>query len=360
MERLIMTMPIKPQQNTNIGMYIAPTIMNTLSDIFECDNLMAINLLNTYKSKDDYLSVYKNDLNKHGIKYCDLFVDKSNIDKILMLIEKMAKEGNISTQFESIYRCECGKVDILKRGLSNNEIGKLYFLKDDRYFCRQCATECINYNESVLTLNLEEKIDDSIKIVPIFLKKDIQHLTKVFKGEKLLISKTRETGCKIDIFGKSFNIDIDFILSNYFQLFDADKKIILASNHQVLQMYLLNYLNRIVKKDDICFIANPYMNLCKDFNPLEEYEKTSDEFYKKLFILYNLKWRKKNCDWSKSVIEYISTISNTRRENLYKTILHTARKITEEKTSDDEYIEKILNQGINMQENIIESKKLVK
>lgn len=81
---------------------------------------------------------------------------------------------------------------------------------------------------------------------------------------------------------KKFNIDIDFLWTNYFRLFDNEQIIMLASNHQTYQMYLLNYLNKIISGNEICFVANPYMNKSNVMNPLVEYEKTEDSIYKKL------------------------------------------------------------------------------
>lgn len=359
MERIVMTMPIKPQKNTNIGMFIAPAIMNTLSEMFECKGIMATNLLNTYKNKDDDLQIYIDDLEKQGIKYTELFVDKYNSDKILEVITRLVYDGYVTKERETIYRCQCGKVDILNHGISNVGLGKLYFENEGNYYCSECKSLCIPSIEEVLVLNLPNNIDDSLLIVPTFLKNDANHLSKTFKGSKLLVSKLRETGYQLNIDGKVFNIDIDFIWMNYFQLFSEKQKIMLASNHQTLQMYLLNYLNRISRNDEICFVANPYMNNCTEFDPSQELNKTSDEFYKKLFILYNLKWRKKNCDWSKSVIDYLSTISNTRRQNLYKTILLSKNQF-DQNMPIDEYIENILITGTNMQKNIVDAKKLVK
>lgn len=359
MEKVVMTMPIKPQKKTNIGMLIAPTIMNTLSEMFLCKGVMATNLLNTYKNKESDLQIYINDLKKEGIKYDQLFVDKDNSDKILEVIANLIYGGYVTKERETIYRCPCGKVDILNHGISNIGLGKLYFEKEGNYFCNECKSICTPSLEEVLVLNLPNTIDDSLLIVPTFLKNDANHLSKTFKGSKLLISKLRETGYQLNVDGKNFNIDIDFMWMNYFQLFGEKQKIMLASNHQTLQMYLLNYLNRISRNDEICFIANPYMNNCAKFDPLQELDKTSDEFYKKLFILYNLKWKKKNCDWSKSVIDYLSTISNTRRQNLYKTILLSKNKI-DQTLPIDEYIENILITCTNMQKNIADAKKLVK
>lgn len=359
MKRVIMTMPIKPQAVTNIGMLIAPTVMNTLSDFFSCKKVMSINLLNTYKNKDIDLQVYLSDLQKQGIKYDELFIDKHNSEKILEIISTLIYNGYITVEEEAILRCACGKVDILARGVSNSGGGKLYFEKEGKCFCRECQSICIPSTEKVLMLNLPNNINDSLNIVPTFLKNDTNHLSKTFKGSRLLISKMRETGYQVNTQGKKFNIDIDFIWMNYFQLFDEKQKVLLASNHQVLQMYLLNYLNRITRNDDLCFVANPYMNFCDDFDPLQELNKIPDEFYKKLFILYNLKWRKKNCDWSKTVIEYLSSISEIRRQKLYEVLLMSKSQLNEN-VPTDEYVERILLSGVNMQNNIADAKKLAK
>ncbi len=359
MSKIVMTMPIKPQTKTNIGMYIAPTLINVLSDILSCDSVMAINLLNSYKDKDAESIIFINDLQRQGIKYNNLFIDKQFVEETLTLIEKLIYDGIIKKSYEEIFRCDCGKVDILRQGINPN-ISKIFYENNNEYYCKECNTKCKCFKEEVLILELPENIDDSILIVPTFLKKDIKHLSKTFKGSKLLISKKRNTGYKIIIGNKEFNIDIDFLWMNYFRFFDSDQIIMHASNHQIYQMYLLNYFNKIISNREICFVANPYMKDSKMINPLAEYEKTSDEIFKKLLILYNLKWRKKTCEWSPTIIDFLSNISTTRRNNLYKVIQNCGNKFNEHEMPLDVYIENIFLNGINMQTNISESKNLVK
>lgn len=360
MERIVMTMPIKPQKTTNVGMYIAPTLMNLFKDLLECEVVMAINTLNSYSSREQEAVTYFQDLYKNGIHYDKSFIDKSNANLIVNVIEQMIYEGFIEKSYEHVFRCDCGKVDILEKGLSENGNGKLYYEKNGEYFCVSCGSICKKYNEKILTLYLDENVDDRIMITPTFLKNDAKHLSKIFKGSKLLISKYRDTGYTIKDGIDTFNIDIDFMWANYFQLFNEKQKILLASNHQILQMYLLNYLNNITRKDELYFVANPYVSNAANIDLLSEYEKTNDEYYKKLFILYNLRWKQKDCVWSKSVIDYLSNISNTRRLNLYKTILLSRKTYEESNTPLDVYLEKILINGTNMQKNIVDAKMLVK
>ena len=124
----------------------------------------------------------------------------------------------------------------------------------------------------------------------------------------------------------------------------------IASNHQMYQMYLLNYLNKILGEKTIHFIATPYMNNSLLTDPLIEFERNMDEFYKKLFILYNLKWKNKNCDWSTSVIKYLNTINADKRRNLYNIIV--ANKNFFNTGNINQQMEEIFFKKINMQSNI--------
>lgn len=355
-----MTMPIKPQSETNVGMYISPTLMNVLSEILSVNSTMAVNLLNTYNDKENDLPIYLADLARQGIKYNNLFIDRNNSDKLLEVVEHLIFDGFVQKSNEEVIRCECGKVDLLNSSV-NSVISKLYYEKNGSFYCKSCGSLCTCDRDDVLLLNLPSDINDSMLIVPTFLKKDINHLSKTFKGSKFLISKKRNTGYELYYEGKQFNIDVDFLWKNYYKLFDAEHIIMIASNHQIHQMYLLNYLNKITDNKDICFIAHPYMNKVDNLNPMFEYEKTTDEIYKKLFILYNLKWKKKNCDWSKSVIDFLSSISTIRRNDLYRVILDC---VNGQKNADlsslNDLIESIFLKDINMQLNISESKRILR
>lgn len=357
MDNLIMTLPIKPQSKTNIGMLIAPTLMNVLSDISLNKSMMCFNLLHSYQNKDDNLQEYINELKKQKIKYDEIFIDKNRINDLLEIIEKLKFQGVIRKEQQTIFRCPCGRIDILEQALHDIEFGKLYYELNGKYFCKCCKQECKPYNEFVLTFNFSKDIDDSINIVPTYLKNETMHFTKIFKGNKILISKKRNTGYQLVFDNEIFNIDIDFIWLNYFQLFLEKNKIIVASNHQVFQMYLLNYINRIVKNDNISFIASPYMN--NNLNAKIEFDNKTDEYYKKLFILYNLSWKNKSCNWSQSVISYLNKINEDDRKKLYYAILNQSRVISKN-IDNDIYLEKILTKCANMQNNLNYVKKLEK
>lgn len=357
---VIATMPIKPQEYTNLGMYIAPTLMDVIGEKLQCRKVFAMNLLNAYKNKESCKSIYESDILKNGITFDDLFVDSLVTDELLAIIYEMIERQIVVAENKEVIRCSCGKVDMLYDSTNNESLGKLYKKENENFVCTVCGTECKVYKQDVLLLELNENVDDSVKIVPNFLSKDINHLSKIFRGSKFLVSKNRETGYKINYKGKDYNIDIDFLWLNYFKLFPEENQILIASNHQVYQMYIMNYINKISSDKNLNFIANPYVRVLNDYYPLEQYEQRSNSIYKKLLILYSLKWRKKESFWDYSTINYLSNISDTRKKNLYEAILKYENDLMLTTKDLDEYIEEFLQKGINMQRNIIDAKKLIR
>lgn len=356
---LVSTMPIKPQKRTNIGMLIAPTLVDLLGSVYNCEKIISMNSLNSYENKESQLNIYKNDIDKNKIHYDSIFVDKENADKIMNIIEKLYKDNHLKIKYKEKIRCDCGKVDILENTISKN--AKLFYMNEENnIICKQCGKICKKYNEKSLVLELDKNIDDSIKIAPIYLKKEINYFSSQFKGQDILVSKNRNTGYDLNLDKCKFNIDIDFLWNNYFKLFEQDKQILIASNHQLLLMYLMNYLSKISSKKDITFVANPYI-LNKNEILDSKIDLNDSESYKKLFILYNLRWRQKDCYWSSSVIDYLNSISSTKLNNLYKVLLESSKELIECKNIDlDEQISNILIDCTNMQENIKTMKKMFK
>lgn len=362
MERIVSTMPIKPQKETSIGMMIAPTIMNYLGEALNATKILATNTLNTYKEKEIELPIYLTDIEKSQIQYDYLFNDRKQILNIMSVIQNMADENIIELTTENIMRCNCGKVDILENAIRNYSDGKLYKKNSNqKYICSDCCCECKIYSEPVLTISFEEDKYKDIKIVPTFFKKEVEQFRRSFNDSKILISKARNTGYSVVKNGKEYFVDVDFIWMNYVKLLESDQKILIASNHQLLKMFIMNYINQISNEQDIIFVAHPYIN-SNDMQKIKNiYCNSQNEYFKKLFLLYQLNWNKKSCNFSDSVIKYLQGISDTRKLNLYKNILEKSKNFLQqyENYYTDEVINKMITNSINMQKNIVDSKKYV-
>ena len=351
---LVTTLPIKPQKKINIGMCIAPFLMDLVSSNLECSSVFSVNLLHSYDFKENDLEKYINKVKSLGLRYDDIFIDKEWAEKLLFLIKQMIKENKIIEKKGSVIRCSCGKVDIIKNGIRDfDNAGDIYYKKDGKLICKCCNSECKEYYEDGLYLHLDEKVDDHLQIFPPFLANSTNHFSKQYKGIDYLISKKRNTGYAIKYNDKIYNIDVDFLWMNYVSLFKQDKQILIASNHQLFEMYLLNYINKIVSNKDLYFIATPYIKNPTLLNLDDEFSN-KDYVYPILCLIYTLKWKTNDVSWDKSIFKGIDRLSEREQLHLYKHIYSNLKEINDNELIDS--INSIFNNKINFQRNL----KLVK
>lgn len=354
-DTIILTLPIKPQKETNIGMMLSPTIMDYVGTALGIEKNIGFNVIHSYDDKDVSLDEYLNYVNTSGIDYDSMFIDKKHSDELLSIIDKLYHDGFLKVKEKEKTRCECGRVDMLHESVNNE---KLYYRKDDKIICKHCGKECKKYKEKVLVLEMgSEQIIPSI--CPLYLEKDMIELSKSFKNSDVLISKNRITGFDIETSDGVFNIDVDFIWSNYFNLMEQGNQIYIASNHQLFAMYFMNYLSKITSDKNLTFIANPYLKV--DLGKAKtQYEMMKLKEYKVLLLLYNLRWHNKNCNWSDSVATYLNGISDTKIKNLYKAMILGAKEFDKPDVELDKILYSMLNYNTNMQNNIKMMKKMYK
>ena len=345
-EILVSSLPVKPQNVTNVGMMMAPTIMNYIGDVLECNKMVSFNTLHSYSDKDEELEVYLDDVKKSGISYDKTFVDSDHASELLGFTEEMYYNKQIVPKSKTILRCSCGKVDLEKSAVNSN--AKLYTRDNGKIICNSCKEVCKEYNESSLVLEINKKVD--ISMVPEFLNRDISEINQSFLDRDILISKGRDTNYSINVNGNKYNIDIDFLWSNYFKLFDEQTQIYIASNHQLFAMFLMNYISRISSNKELLFVATPYLkvDLAKAW---KEYNLKDSKEYKQLLLLYNMRWKNKDCNWSESVSNYLSTISDTKLRNLYKSMILNTREYLD-MLKKDMSLSSAIDRGSNMQNNI--------
>lgn len=353
-DTMIATLPVKPQRNTNIGMMLSPTIMDFIGTVLNIEKNIGFNIMHSYEDKDYELDEYLNYVNESGIEYNSVFIDGKHVDQLIEIVDKMYHDGFLKVKQKEKIRCECGRVDML-HAISSN--AKLYSIKDDKIICNHCGKECKKYNEKSLLFELKDK-EQLPSICPTYLKKEMASFASSFEDSDVLVSKNRDNGYSLETLSGKFNIDIDFLWSNYFKLYEHPNQIYIASNHQIFAMYIMSYLAAKTSDKKLFFIANPYLNV--DLKEAKkQYEMRQLREYKKLLLLYNLKWQNKNCKWSDSNTTYLNGISETKIKNLYNSmILDSQEFLADSNLQLEEVLFKILNDKTNMQNNIKKMKKL--
>lgn len=354
-ETIICTLPIKPQECTNAGMLISPIIMDFMGTVLDCEKNLGINLLHSYEDKSRYIINYYEAIEKTCINFDSIFIDKNHCDKLLEYIKILVDEGFVEKRKVEKYVCKCGMIDMIKN--SDTVSPKLYLINNDDIICNNCLHKAEVIMSNVLVYKINDSIN-KVNVIPNYLKTEFEQFNKKFKNTDYLITKQRDTGYSLIIDNEKYNIDIDFLWMNYFNLFKEPNQIYIASNHQLFQMYLMNNLIQNTTNKNVTFIANPYLKMdVKEVINLMD-KKELEEF-KKLLILYNLKWKNKDCAWDKGIYEFLINSSDKKLINLYQAMILSSKENFDKFNINDIISEALLYES-NMQKNLTRMKKLIK
>lgn len=351
MEGIVLTLPAKPKvHNNDIRSKISPTLVDFIGDGLQYKKGLAMNLLNTYDNKEQYFDSYIKQLKQEQLINDYIFTDKNYIEKIIEIIYKMIDEKIIVESNTDLIRCDCGKVDLLKFAVHQNVDGTLYKFENEKIICKSCNKECKESKESILKIDVNKSKIKNISIVPSYFNNVINGIIKDMDGSFILISKKRNTGCIINYQGKEYNIDIDFIWSLLTLVINADKKILVGGNRQILKMFIINYINSLMTKQDLTFVAHPYIYFDEQ-NKYNSVITEDDIIMQKLEILYNLKWKNNNGVFNDSFCRCIKNYSIQDKYKLFSYMLSYFDKI-DKGLPFEIYLEKVLNSSANFQKNL--------
>lgn len=345
---MITTMPIKPYKNINVGLMIAPTLCDVFGSILKCKKVLTFNLMHSYDEKQENLKKYTDSIEKFKIKYNEIIKDVDFVNEYLKRVEQLYKKGTIIIKNGPIIRCDCGRVEMSKSALNNYSNGDLYYWKNNKIMCKLCRKECKEYSQKSLYLEIKKEFCNDISITPNFSKKVVNDLTNKFLNQMLLISKNRQNDYNIRIEGEKYNIDIDMLWIMFNQLEISKNQILIASNHQIYEMFISNYINNIFGNKKIHYMATPYLINNDNVNLQDKILSKESAYYKKLAILYNLKWKYQTSNWNNGILAILNKLNEEELEELYNSIINIT-------SFDHENIEKVINNilfNINLTKNM--------
>lgn len=314
MERLIMTMPIAPYSQYSLGKLSTPILAESLAKKIGGKSCFAVNALSSYQ--DRKIEDYKKLLEKHNIIPDMFWIDKENIEYLLDKIYLLISRGFIYKTYKNILFCDCKKVEICSDYIcSINMVDSCFFELDGKYYCKHCKNECNLSSEEVLVFNpnLLEKFQ--LLFYPHFINKDIKTFEETIRRNDIVISRLRDTGIYIHYDNKIYNVDIDFLWEVYLSLFGNYEKIVMCSNHQLYQLYMVMMLEKCFDINSKTIgLATPYINCGK--NEIEDILKDRN-LSLKLFLLYNLRWQKKENNIDNGLLSYLTRMNVKKLYQLY-------------------------------------------
>jgi len=346
MSKAILTLPMMPVDGNNYGKFVTPIICETLSNIFDCKYYHCINVLDSFNDRSTKIDNYISTLNDNNIHYDELWYDIENVPKLLKNIEILIRNGYIFEMNSNIYRCDCGVVEIEKSKIDTCNPNNLKFWYDnDKLICKHCGTICREYDEKILVFVPKNVLLQDVNVLPRYLNKDIKTYERTVLNSYTTISRCRNTGVSIVYNGDKYNIDIDFLWATYLSIFEEKEKIVVSGNRMIYQLFLVSILEKCLSPDNTTLLlGTPYMTNIKDILKCSNF--IDNEELRKLFILFNTKWSKKENLYDETILTYLNKMSDDTRIQLYN-IMNAP---IENKGNFYNDMEKILKIQLNMQE----------
>ena len=135
----VTTMPIKPYEKINIGLMIAPTLVDIIGSIIKCKKVLSFNLLHSFDNKVPVLSNYIGAIKEFDINYDEIIKDIEHSGDYLKKIEELYNKGFVTLKQGNILRCDCGKVEMASDCIKNIRDGDLYHWNNDKIICKFCG-----------------------------------------------------------------------------------------------------------------------------------------------------------------------------------------------------------------------------
>ena len=320
MNRAILTLPMMPVDGDNYGKFVTPIICETLGNIFNSNYYHCINVLDSFNDRKVLLDKYIKSLDKNNIKYNELWFDSDNISKFLKNIDELIKKNYIFEKESIVCRCDCGIVEIEKDKIKTCNPKNLKFVRDgEKLICKHCGKECKEYNEKILAFFPKNIKLSDIRVLPLYLNKDIKTYENTVLNSYTTISRKRNTGVSIMYNGTKYNIDIDFLWGTYLSTFNEKEKIVVSGNRMIYQLFLVSAIEKCLAPDNnTILIGTPYITNIKDI--LKNSSFIDNEELRKLFIIFNTKWAKKEILYDETILKYLNRLSDEKRKQLYDII----------------------------------------
>ena len=320
MKKIILTLPMMPVDGENYGKFVTPIICEALRNILNGKYYHCVNLLDSFNDRSQMLDGYIKSLNSNGIKYDALWYDNQNKDILINNIEKLVQLGYISEMVSSVYKCDCGVVEIEESKIATCNPNNLKFTyKDGEMYCKTCGSKCQKYSEKILVFTPNGIKREAIAFLPDYLNRDIKTYEQTVLNSYLTISRDRNTGVQFDFNGRCYNIDIDFLWATYLANFPNTEKVVVSGNKMVYQLFLVGVLEKCLQNDSkTVLLGTPYIDNLKQISDNPNFLENNT--FRKLAILFSMKWKNKNIKIDDTILKYLKKLTNADLELLYSII----------------------------------------
>lgn len=261
----VVTLPITPSNNPNIGLMVMPFVMDVLAKRMGLGKILALNVNGAKlysKNAENYVFGFL-----ESSKNLDILPDfiwrddqKENIFWINKFFMKLFNEGHIIKERAEIMRCDCRAVESLAIADNFSFSRRIYHEKSGKKFCNLCASEAIKSIEDCY-LFIFPDISGTVNVHPEFYDNELLNMATRFRGLKFLISRSRNSSCAIWTGHENIFLDVDFIWQMFLPLlrrYGFNPKILIGSTKNILASCFSVAMLKLIDGQEIKLVIPPY------------------------------------------------------------------------------------------------------
>ena len=346
-------MPLKPKLNVS-GYKILPLVTNVVGEMLDCETDFTFNILHGFKDSGSIVDEFVEELNEMNIVSDNVIYDKNFVEKAKENIVNLYRKGVVQIEEKEVLNCGCGIISTTKENLTNISKMKLAHIEDGEIVCNKCGGKCNSSVQRVLVLKTKDVNLTDIQIFPENFSKEINDLLNSYKDTSILLSKTRETGVKLNIENETFNIDVDMIWSQYLSFYNNTNIATVGSSHVLFAMVLSYIMERAINgTNNVMFLAVPYL---KNANPnVDMFMQAKSSVVRKLLTMFCCKWNSKECYFSQEIFDKLNQLSEQGLADSYEIMTKYSDGVKNsqmENESPYKYLCRLIKYGTNFQKNL--------
>lgn len=346
-------MPLKPKLNSS-GFKILPLVSNVVGDMLNCETIFTFNVLHGFKSSESIINDFIKELKELDIVSNQIVMDKDFVDLAKQNILNLYKKGLAEIIYKDVVMCDCGIINTTKENITKISKMKLAHIENDRIICDKCNCECKSSMQKVLILKTKDINLGEIQIFPDNLSKEINDLLNSYKDTNILLSKTRETGVRLEIENIIFNIDVDMIWSQYLSFYNDTNIVTVGSSHVIFAMVLSYIMEKAINgTNNVIFLSVPYIK-----NPqmdIDLFAEIKNNKVRKLLTMFCCKWNSKECYFSQEIYDKLNRFSEQDIVDSYKIMTKYSDGVKNQQSENEneyKYFSRLIKYGTNFQKNL--------
>lgn len=261
----IITLPITPNGNPNLGLMVSPFIMDVLAKRLAMESVLALNVRGTKLFSEDVESHFQGYMRSNqnlDIKPSFVWRDDQgeNIFWLNNFFHKLVEEGHIVRASQQIMKCPCGVVESLVDAENMSFNRRLYFEKHTKRYCKVCGDEVIISEEIVYLFRFPD-IRNDIHVFPEFYKKELVPMVERFLNKNFLISRFRKSALTLWTGEEQILLDVDFVWQMALPLlrhYGYKAEVLVGSNKNLMACCFMIAMSHLIDRETPLIVLPPY------------------------------------------------------------------------------------------------------